>query len=73
MLNNWFQSRVAVGVVDSKDKRSQYALKWAIDHVLSKGQSVTLIHVSTTSSFFPPYRFLNLDSATAFGNSNCLK
>ncbi|KAL5974215.1 hypothetical protein ACLOJK_030878 [Asimina triloba] len=35
-----------IGVAIDKDKGSQYALKWAVDHLLNKGQTVTLIHVS---------------------------
>ncbi|XP_056697271.1 U-box domain-containing protein 35 isoform X2 [Spinacia oleracea] len=34
-----------VAVAIDKDKGSQYALKWAVDNVLSKGQTVTLLHV----------------------------
>ncbi|KAL7263641.1 hypothetical protein ACSBR1_001745 [Camellia fascicularis] len=34
-----------VAVAIDKDKRSQNALKWALDHVLAKGQTVRLIHV----------------------------
>jgi len=35
----------AVAVAIDKDKGSQYALKWAVDHILTRGQSVTLLHV----------------------------
>ncbi|XP_058068614.1 U-box domain-containing protein 52-like [Magnolia sinica] len=35
-----------VAVAIDKDKGSQYALKWAVDHLLSKGQTVTLVHVT---------------------------
>ncbi|XP_028068331.1 U-box domain-containing protein 34-like [Camellia sinensis] len=34
-----------VAVAIDKDKSSQYALKWGVDHLLSRGQNVTLIHV----------------------------
>ncbi|KAJ0985201.1 hypothetical protein J5N97_003557 [Dioscorea zingiberensis] len=36
-----------VAVAVDKDKGSQNALKWALDHLLKKGQTVTLIHVRT--------------------------
>lgn len=35
----------SVAVAIDKDKGSQYALKWAVDRLLSRGQSLTLIHV----------------------------
>ncbi|XP_057989883.1 U-box domain-containing protein 52 [Hevea brasiliensis] len=35
----------SVAVAIDKDKGSQYALKWAVDHLLTRGQSVTLLHV----------------------------
>ncbi|XP_059635766.1 U-box domain-containing protein 35-like [Cornus florida] len=41
---------VAVGV--DKDKGSQAALKWAIDNLVEKGQSLTLIHVNQRQSHF---------------------
>ncbi|KAF5178736.1 Pollen receptor-like kinase [Thalictrum thalictroides] len=34
-----------VAVAIDKDKGSQHALKWAVDHVLQKGQTVILVHV----------------------------
>ncbi|XP_044496505.1 U-box domain-containing protein 52-like [Mangifera indica] len=34
-----------VAVAIDKDKGSQYAIKWALDNLLSKGQTVILIHV----------------------------
>ncbi|THG10718.1 hypothetical protein TEA_025087 [Camellia sinensis var. sinensis] len=40
-------------VAIDKDKGSQYALKWAIDHLLSRGQNVTLIHVKQRPSSIP--------------------
>ncbi|XVE71949.1 hypothetical protein DITRI_Ditri10aG0191900 [Diplodiscus trichospermus] len=43
----------SVAVAIDKDKGSQYALKWAVDHLLSKGQSVTLLHVKTKPSSLP--------------------
>lgn len=34
-----------VAVAIDKDKGSQYALKWAVENLLSRGQTVVLIHV----------------------------
>ncbi|KAM7259598.1 hypothetical protein ACFE04_015339 [Oxalis oulophora] len=34
-----------VAVAIDKDKGSQYALKWAVDNILERGQSLTLLHV----------------------------
>ncbi|GAB4854068.1 hypothetical protein Ancab_022650 [Ancistrocladus abbreviatus] len=45
------EERVAVAI--DKDKGSQYAMKWAVDHVISRGQSVTLIHVKQKVSSIP--------------------
>lgn len=42
------QEMVAVAI--DKDKGSQAALKWAVDNLLSKGKSVTLLHVKLRSS-----------------------
>ncbi|XP_020540934.1 U-box domain-containing protein 52 isoform X2 [Jatropha curcas] len=39
----------SVLVAIDKDKGSQYALKWTVDHILSRGQSVTLLHVRQKS------------------------
>ena len=36
-----------VAVAVDKDKGSQNALKWALDNVVTKGQTITLIHVNT--------------------------
>ncbi|XP_051151151.1 U-box domain-containing protein 35-like [Andrographis paniculata] len=38
-----------VAVAIDKDKGSQIALKWAVDNLLSKGQTVVLIHVRNKS------------------------
>ena len=43
----------AVVVAIDKDKTSQFALKWAVEHVLSRGSSVTLIHVKLKQSSIP--------------------
>lgn len=39
-----------VAVAIDKDKGSQYALKWALDHVLTRGQALTLLHVKIKPS-----------------------
>ncbi|KAK6927767.1 Protein kinase domain [Dillenia turbinata] len=39
-----------VAVAIDKDKESRHALKWAIDHLLSRGQTVILIHVKHKAS-----------------------
>ncbi|XWS52331.1 hypothetical protein CRYUN_Cryun11dG0058600 [Craigia yunnanensis] len=43
----------SVAVAIDKDKGSQYALKWAVDHLMSKGQTITLLHVKTKPSSIP--------------------
>lgn len=40
----------SIAVAIDKDKSSQYALKWAVDHLLAKGQALTLLHVRTKAS-----------------------
>ncbi|PKU77053.1 U-box domain-containing protein 35 [Dendrobium catenatum] len=39
-----------VAVAISKDKSSQNALKWTIDNLITKGQTLTLVHVNTHES-----------------------
>ena len=36
-----------VAVCIDKDKNSQNALKWAIDSLIQKGQTIVLVHVNT--------------------------
>lgn len=36
-----------VAVAIDKDKGSQNALKWAIDNLVTKGQTLVLVHVNT--------------------------
>ncbi|XP_021889386.1 U-box domain-containing protein 52 [Carica papaya] len=53
-----------VAVAIDKDKNSQNALKWAIDHVLQRGQTVILIHVNVKQqmsafSTLPPFSRMN--------------
>ncbi|GMJ07168.1 hypothetical protein like AT2G24370 [Hibiscus trionum] len=40
----------SVAVAIDKDKGSHYALKWAVDHLMSRGQTITLVHVKTRPS-----------------------
>ncbi|KAJ4964120.1 hypothetical protein NE237_024059 [Protea cynaroides] len=42
-----------VAVAIDKDKGSQFALKWAVDHLLTRGQTVILIHVNQRVSSIP--------------------
>ena len=42
-----------VALAIDKDKGSQQALRWAADHLLSKGQTVILIHVVHRASSSP--------------------
>jgi len=39
-----------VAVAIDKDKSSQHALKWAVDNLLQRGQSVILVHVKLRPS-----------------------
>ncbi|XP_009618440.1 U-box domain-containing protein 35 [Nicotiana tomentosiformis] len=43
------EEKATVVAID-KDKGSQYALKWAVDNLLGKGKSVTLLHVKLRPS-----------------------
>lgn len=38
-----------VAVAIDKDKYSQHALKWVVEHLLTRGQTVVLIHVNHKS------------------------
>lgn len=38
-----------VAVAIDKDKNSQHALKWAIENLLARGQTIVLIYVNKTS------------------------
>ncbi|KAK8679128.1 hypothetical protein V6N13_144596 [Hibiscus sabdariffa] len=42
-----------VAVAIDKNKGSQHAMKWAMDYLMSRGQSVTLLHVKTKPSSIP--------------------
>lgn len=48
MTNQKGKEMVAVAI--DKDKGSQAALKWAVDNLLGKGKSVTLVHVKHRNS-----------------------
>ncbi|KAI3986392.1 hypothetical protein MKX01_002237 [Papaver californicum] len=47
------ESNGIVAVAVDKDKSSQYALKWALDQLLDRGQTITLIHVKQKSAPIP--------------------
>ncbi|KAG8390645.1 hypothetical protein BUALT_Bualt01G0105200 [Buddleja alternifolia] len=57
-----------VAVAIDKDKGSQSALKWAIDNLLTRGQTIILIHVlrrpTSTPSFGKNYAIHDLNGAT---------
>ncbi|XP_020553494.1 U-box domain-containing protein 35 isoform X2 [Sesamum indicum] len=48
--NNLEKKVEMVAVAIDKDKGSQAALKWAVDHLLAKGKSVALLHVKQKTS-----------------------
>ncbi|KAA8522672.1 hypothetical protein F0562_009166 [Nyssa sinensis] len=50
MWNSRGNEERSVAVAVDKDKGSHKALKWAIEHILIRGQTVTLIHVNQTPS-----------------------
>ncbi|GKC61936.1 U-box domain-containing protein 35-like protein [Tanacetum coccineum] len=57
-------STSVVAVAIDKDKYSQHALKWSIEHLLSRGQTVVLIHVirkPPTTGNYPSISILVLD------------
>lgn len=43
----------SVAVAIDKDKGSQHALKWTIDNLASRGQTISLIHVASKNSSGP--------------------
>lgn len=57
------QKKEEVAVAIGKGKGSQYALKWAVDHLLNKGESVTILHVKQKSSSIPSPCTLSLPLA----------
>ncbi|KVI09649.1 Protein kinase, catalytic domain-containing protein [Cynara cardunculus var. scolymus] len=51
-----------VAIAIDKDKNSQHALKWVVEQLINRGQSVVLIHVhkiSATGNSCPPFAFYN--------------
>ncbi|KAI3721821.1 hypothetical protein L2E82_32840 [Cichorium intybus] len=44
-----------VAVAIDKDKYSQHALKWVVEHLLTRGQTVILIHVNKTGGSGPDH------------------
>lgn len=38
-----------IAVAIDKDNGSQYALKWAVDYLVTKGQTLVLVHVNVKS------------------------
>nr|XP_018674025.1 PREDICTED: U-box domain-containing protein 35-like isoform X1 [Musa acuminata subsp. malaccensis] len=57
------QARQLVAVAVDRDKSSHAAFRWALDNVVTKGQTLTLIHVNTKSGYgddardvFVPFR-----------------
>ncbi|KAL8101805.1 U-box domain-containing protein 52-like isoform X2 [Apium graveolens] len=66
-----------VAVAIDRDKGSQSAMKWAVDYILSKGQTVLLLHVklrssgsSNSSSALPTFRLNQGSNGTASGEAN---
>jgi hypothetical protein len=52
--NQWDKKDGVSGIVAvaiDTDKGSQNALKWAIDHLISKGSTIVLIHVKVKPAF----------------------
>ncbi|KAK4783562.1 hypothetical protein SAY86_007936 [Trapa natans] len=47
---NLSKSNDSIAVAIDNDKSSQYALKWTVEYLLSKGQALTLLHVKTKAS-----------------------
>lgn len=65
--NHWDKKDVVKGIVAvaiDSDKGSQNALKWAIDHLLTKGSNVVLLYVkhkpsslSASASLMTPSKY----------------
>lgn len=49
-----------VAVAIDRDKGSQSALKWAIDNILNRGQTVVLIHVKLKQNHSHSYSGISL-------------
>ncbi|WCJ30663.1 Protein kinase protein with adenine nucleotide alpha hydrolases-like domain [Euphorbia peplus] len=57
VINNNNNNNVGNGIVAvaiDRDKNSQNALKWAVDHILQRGQVVILVHVKLKTSSHAP-------------------
>lgn len=50
------EKRVALAI--DKDKGSQYAIKWVVDQFLTRGQALTLLHVTRTTNSAPNHSML---------------
>lgn len=59
-----------VAVAIDKDRGSQHALKWAVDHLLLRGQTVLLVHVKVRSgsASLGPSKSLPCNIFVSFGN-----
>lgn len=53
-----------VAVAIDRDKNSQAALKWAVDNLLQKGQTVVLLHVKPRASSLSTSPSINSNSAS---------
>ncbi|XP_048227278.1 U-box domain-containing protein 51 [Ricinus communis] len=42
-----------IAVAIDKDKTSQHALKWALDHIVTRGETLKLVHVKERTPSFP--------------------
>ncbi|XP_019066878.1 U-box domain-containing protein 35-like [Solanum lycopersicum] len=74
-LHGLHEERLVAVAID-KNKGSQYALRWATENVLTKGQKVTLLHVpqtqTTSAPQSPTYNNGGNDPSTAQdSNSQC--
>uniref|UniRef100_A0A5B7A2F8 RING-type E3 ubiquitin transferase n=1 Tax=Davidia involucrata TaxID=16924 RepID=A0A5B7A2F8_DAVIN len=59
MLKSRVNEERSVAVAVDKDKGSQNAMKWATERILTRGQTVTLIHVNQTPSSSIPTPMVN--------------
>jgi len=53
-----------VAVAIDRDKNSQGALKWAVDNLLQKGQTVVLVHVKPRASSLSTNPSINSNSSS---------
>jgi hypothetical protein len=59
-----------VALAVDKEKGSQHAVKWAADNLLTKGQTVILIHVVHRASKYPSEGSLSLSLSLSVSLSN---